>query len=84
MKLYCYAPQVDAARALLESCGIRLLTPLCPVQSREAFRGLNGGVLFVVDNHDEPIPAAIEAAAERAGMVWICLTDEWVREMVRK
>lgn len=84
MKLYCYSKQIDAARALFETCGIRFVTPLCPVSHTEDLRGLSGGTLVVVDNHEKQIPSGIEAAAERAGMVWLCITDEWVRERMRK
>lgn len=84
MKLYCFAPQAGAARTLLESAGIRLATPLHTFRDQFGLMGVSGGALVVVDNHPQKIPPSAELAAERAGMLWFCLSDEWARERMRK
>lgn len=82
MQIYCYGPHLEAVKANLTSCGLCLApgAAITPIHGRTQLAGLRGGVFVSVENHREEIPESILYQAERAGMIWVGLSDEWMRD----
>lgn len=82
MKLYCYGPHKEAAAEMMRAAGWN--TELTVVNDFIPLRGVRGGVFVSAENDPTEIPGSILNQAEICGMIWVGLSDQWLRDAAWK
>lgn len=84
-RIYVYDKQSNAARAMLEGCGLSFVcTSFMRVSTRYQLAGLpvGCGTFVVIRGHIDPVPEELMIAVEIAGLVVMTLDDSLVRARV--
>ncbi len=79
-RIYCYAPQRDAAVDFLESVGA-IISRDSPhaVHEAEQLRGLDHITFITIDNHPKPIPQSMWEIITTQGAIVIHVDDQYKR-----
>lgn len=82
---HCWHTQSATVRAIMSECGLHPLLPGMRVLGMaEHVMGISGGIFVDISNHPDQVPDQILALAERAGMMRIRLSDEWLRSKAER
>ena len=82
-RIFCYAPHQVAVAHFMTALGIAGAPRV--VADAQMLRGVPAGEYFAaIENHLSEVPASILREAERAGMIWIGISDEWQRDRIGK